>query len=307
MLFTCVLFFYAVAAQKVSAVADREKILIGEQVVIQLKLEDVNTKNYLLQNWFAFNDSFPHIQVVKKEPEDTVEINGLTTYIQKITVTSFDSGRWVIPPMQIALQDNVTGKQTTLGTDSIFIDVLPVDVSSMTDYHPLKDIIEVETKPDYFLYAAIAASVILLAVLIWQLAKRSKKKKLQPAKPAYKATALENAIKQLKELAQKKPSTAEQVKSFYAQLSDIGRKYFSEQLNIKASYVTSDELMFILSVYLQEEKRRTSLFQLFRLIDAVKFAKYIPGAPQHEDAIEIAIASLQYIDQQIKQSRQHDN
>ena len=65
--------------------------------------------------------------------------------------------------------------------------------------------------------------------------------------------------------------------------------------------------MISIIVYLQDEKKRTSFFQLLRLIDAVKFAKYIPTPSQQEDTIAIAIASLQHIDQQIKQTKQHDN
>ena len=305
--FTCALFFYSTNAQKVSVVADREKILLGEQIVVQLKLEDVNTQNFSLEKWFTLNDSIPHIQVVKKDTLDTVDINGLSTYLQKITITSFDSGRWSIAPIQVVIQDRVTGKQTILGSDSIFIDVLPVDVSGLQDYHPLKDILEVKTKPDYFLIAVIGISVILLAVLVWLFIKQFKKKKLQPVKPVYKASALENAIKKMKELAKQNTTTAEQVKLFYVKLSDISREYFQEQLHIKASYITSDELMISIIVYLQDEKKRTSFFQLLRLIDAVKFAKYIPTPSQQEDTIAIAIASLQHIDQQIKQTKQHDN
>src|SRR3954468_9838937 len=105
MFFTCALFFYSANAQKVSAVADREKILIGEQIIVQLKLEDVNAQNFSLEKWFTLNDSIPHIQIVKKDTLDTVNINGLSTYLQKITITSFDSGRWAIAPMQVVLQD----------------------------------------------------------------------------------------------------------------------------------------------------------------------------------------------------------
>jgi hypothetical protein len=305
--FTCVLFLYSVNAQKVSVVADREKILIGEQIVVQLKLEDVNTQNFSLEKWFTLNDSIPHIQVVKKDTLDTVDINGLSTYLQKITITSFDSGRWAVAPMQVVLQNRATGKETVLGSDSIFIDVLPVDVSGLQEYHPLKDILEVKAKPDYFLIAIIAISVILLAVLTWLFIKQFKKKKLQPVKPAYKASALENAIRKIKELSKHTPATQEQMKIFYGSLSDICREYFQEQLHIKASYITSDELMIAIIVYLQNETKRTSFFQLLRLIDAVKFAKYVPASSQQQEAIETAIASLQHIDQQIKQTKQHDN
>jgi hypothetical protein len=61
--------------------------------------------------------------------------------------------------------------------------------------------------------------------------------------------------------------------------------------------------MVTLIVYLQDEKRRTAFYQLLRLTDVVKFAKYIPEAVQNNEAVETAIASLQHIDQLIKQTK----
>lgn len=307
MLFTCALFYYATDAQKVSVTADRTKILLGEQIVVQLKAEDINEKNDFLQNWFLFNDSAAHIQIVKKEPVDTIEINGLNTYLQKIIITSFDSGRWQITPASLILQNRATGSKMVLKADSLFIEVLPVDVSGLMDYHVLKDIIDVEAKPDYWLYILIAASVIVLAVLIWLYIKQLSKKKLQPVKAVYKGTVLEHALEKLKALQQQNLSAKGQVKLFYTGLSEICREYFSEQLNIDASHITSDELMVAVMVYLQDEKRRTAFFQLLRLIDAVKFAKYLPEGIQDDEAITTAITSLQHIDQLIKQAKQHDN
>lgn len=303
MLLTCALFFYAGDAQKISVTADRTKILLGEQIVVQLKAEDINDKTDFLQNWFLFNDSSEHIKIVKKEPVDTIEINGLNTYLQKIIITSFDSGRWQITPPPVIVQNRATGSTTVLKADSLFIEVLPVDVSGLMDYHVLKDIIDVDAKPDYLLYILIAVSAIVLAVLVWLYFKQLSKKKLQPVKAVYKGTALEHALKKIKELQQQNLSAKGQVKLFYTGLSEICREYFSEQLNIKASNITSDELMVAIIVYLQDEKRRTAFFQLLRLIDAVKFAKYLPDETQYDEAIVTAIKSLQHIDQLIKQTK----
>lgn len=306
MFITCFFFYYVAHAQKVFAITDREKILIGEQIILQLKLEDVNPQRTALENWFTIPDSIPHIQIIDKGKLDTVNVNGLTTYIQKFTLTSFDSGRWSIAPMQLKLSDNTTGKQTILGTDSIYVDVLSVDVSGLQDYHPLKEIVDVKTKPDYFFIGMIILSVVVLGVLVWIFVKQFKKRKLQPIKPLYKATALEKAISKIKTLSQKNADTLSLARSFYTELNEICRDYFAEQLHIKASNITSDELMLATIVYLQDDKKRTAFFQLLRLTDAVKFAKYVPSQNQKEEAITNAISSLQHIDQQIKQIMQHD-
>ena len=305
--FLCALFFYAGNAQRLSVTADRTKILLGEQVVLQLKAEDINASVNTLQNWFAIADTGNHISVVKRDIIDTVSVNALTSYIQKITITSFDSGRWQLAPLSLFIKDNVTGRQTKLVSDSLFIDVLPVDVSAMPDYHPIKDIIEVEAKPKYGLYAAIALAVIAVGITTWWLIRRLRQKKTAPVKQAYEGTALEQALKQIKKLQQDDLPAKGQVKLFYATLADICRKYVSAQLGVNAMLYTSDELMVLLVVYLQDEQKRIPFFQLLRLIDVVKFAKYTPSADQHEAAMANATASLQHIDKIIKQTRQHDS
>lgn len=301
-------FFFFVSniyAQNISATIDRNKILIGEQVVLQLKAEDINERLSFLQNWFNIPDTVAHLQIVKREKIDTAEVGGLTTYIQKITVTSFDSGRWKLGPLQLMLQDRTTGKQTILKTDSVVLEVLPVDVSSMENYHDVKDIIAVEVKPDYTLYIAIALSAIVLGILVWLFLKNRKKKKEAPPKPVYKGTQLEYALQKIKELKSEDLISKQQMKLFYTRLTDICRNYFSEQLGVRSSQATSDELMILLRVYLQDEKHRTQFYQLLRLADAVKFAKYLPGEQQNNEAIETAIASLRHIDALTQRKAQH--
>ncbi len=292
-------------AQTVSAVTDRNKILIGEQVVLQLKAEDINTTKTLLDSWFTVFDSSNHIQIIKREPVDTVNINGQTTYLQKITLTSFDSGRWKLAPLKITFTDRVTGKQSSLQTDSVALEVIPVNVSVLKNYHDVKDILDVPVQTNYMLYAIITAVVIILAIISWLIIKRFKNKKPAAAKPVYKGTALEHAIQQIKELQQQNLSGKVNIKLFYTKLTTICRDYFEDQLQVRSSQATSDELMILLGVYLQDEKMRTAFYQLLRLSDAVKFAKYLPGEEQNKQAIDTAIASLTHVDGLVKQIKQH--
>ena len=69
--------------KKITATTDRNKILIGEQVELVVKAEELNARTSTLQSWFSITDSTGHIQVLKRDAIDTVELNGFTTYIQK--------------------------------------------------------------------------------------------------------------------------------------------------------------------------------------------------------------------------------
>ena len=101
------------------------------------------------------------------------------------------------------------------------------------------------------------------------------------------------------------PAIQRQVKLFYTRLSDILRNYFNDKFNVHSSQATSDELMVLLSVYLQDEKDRTQFYQLLRLSDAVKFAKYIPSNDQNEAAVQIAINTLQHMDKLTERIKQN--
>jgi preprotein translocase subunit Sec61beta len=297
--FLC-LFFSNASTQKLTAVADRNKILIGEQVSLIVKAEDINTRTSELPAWISFYDSSGHIQFIKQEAIDTIEFKGYTTYIQNLAITSFDSGRWVLPPLKLLLRDKESGKQTILATsDSIALEVLPVDVSGLKQYHDIKEIQEVEAKPNYVLYVAIALSIIGLTILVWLLLKK-KKQLPKEISPAYKETALASALKQIKELEDEKLPQQGKVKLFYTRITDICRRYFNEQLQVRSAQLTSDEIMLRLSVYLQHQKRRSELYQLLRLADAAKFAKYKPSTEENASAIATAVESLKHIDNMVQ-------
>src|SRR4051794_23294278 len=60
------LFLFSAAAQQVSATIDRDKILLGEQVTLQLKAEEIRTEDNPIVAWFNLPDTINHLEVVKR-------------------------------------------------------------------------------------------------------------------------------------------------------------------------------------------------------------------------------------------------
>jgi hypothetical protein len=286
----------AASAQQVSAAIDRDKILLGEQITLQLKAEGIRTKDNPIVAWFNLPDTVNHLEVVKRSPIDTLDVDGSTTYMQNFTITSFDSGKWILPAMQLKLQNS----NTVLMTDSFTIEVLPVDVSNLKQYHEMKDIIPVEVKTDWRRVFIFAVILVAMAIFIYYLTKRKKK---QPAvkQLTVKPSLFEDTIAKLEALQKEAlPATI-----FYARLDAICRTYLQEQLYIRALHLTQDELTQQLSAYLQQQEVRIAFYQLLRLINAVKFAKYTPPASQQAESINTAKATVQYIHYQLQRSQQH--
>ena len=295
-LVSCIfLLLTSASAQQVSASIDRDKILIGEQITLQLKAENIRTGDNPVAVWFNLPDTINHLEVVKRSPIDTLDVDGSTTYMQNLVVTSFDSGKWTLPAMPLKLQNN----NAVLTTDSFAIEVLPVDVSNLQQYHEMKDIIPVEVKTDWWRVGIIAAILVAMAILIYYLTKR---KKAQPAAKqlTVKPTLFEETIAKLEALQKEAPPST----VFYARLDAICRTYLQEQLYIRALHLTQDELTQQLNVYLQQQDIRIAFYQLLRLINAVKFAKYAPPAAQQAESINTAKATVQYIHYQLQRTTQ---
>ena len=285
-LIACSLLCLSANAQQVSASIDRDKILLGEQITLQLKAENINDQDNPIVAWFNLPDTINHLEVVKRSPVDTLDVNGTTTYAQNLTITSFDSGKWVLPAMQLRLQNS----KAALSTDSFEIEVLPVDVSNLQQYHPMKDIIPVEVKTDWMRIFIFAAILVAMAILIYYLIKIKKK---QPAvkQLTVKPSLFEDTIARLEALQKENLPPV----IFYAKLDTICRTYIQEQLYIRALHLTQDELTQQLNVYLQQQDVRIAFYQLLRLMNAVKFAKYTPPAAQQAESINTAKATVQYI------------
>ncbi len=282
-------------AQQASATVDREKILLGEQIILQLKLEDFNPRTSFIVSWFHVPDTINHIEVVKRQAVDTIDVGGLTTYVQEITITSFDSGKWQLPPLILTAQDKASGAQTQIKASDISIEVLPVDVSNLAGYHDIKDIIEVKVQNNPWIIGIIALVTLLSVIALIRLM-RKKQKAVIVAKPLLRGTPLERAMEKIEVLQKENLPAKKQTKLFYSKLDVICRDFLEEEFHIHALQSTSDELMIQLSVYLQQESMRTKFYQLLRLSDAVKFAKYIPAEDQNKEAVHTAIKSLQNFD-----------
>jgi hypothetical protein len=282
-------------AQRASAIVDRQKILLGEQFQLELRLEGLATNQTAVVRWFNLSDTFNHLEVVNRLKIDTIDMNGNHTYIQKIMVTGFDSGRWVIPALSVYVARIGSSNPEMLQTQPIAVDVLPVDVSAMQDYHPIKDILEVQPKYDWWLWIAIGAGVLLLAALVVWLLKRKKKEK--PIVVKHKLPALEEALQALSALRNSNITNSLSSREFYLELENIYRRYFSRVLRFDAMQTTPDELMLRLKVDLQSNEFQTPFFQLIRLVAAVKYAKFQPSNSERSSDLDLTTSTIKHVDQ----------
>ncbi|RFM26577.1 hypothetical protein [Deminuibacter soli] len=300
-LLACIFCCTTAHAQRLSVTTDRDKILLGEQVMLELRLEDVNPRTSDIKEWFVIPDTANHIEVLQRQAIDTVDIGGSNTYVQRIVFTSFDSGRWQLPPFSVTVIDKATGKANVFNRPDLYIDVLPVDVSQLKDYHEMKDIAVVQVKSYTWIIIGAVAIGLLIIWLLWKFVIKkmlAKPKKAVPA--AVKGDALQTALQQLAQLKTERPDTPAAVKAWFIRLDDTCRNYTAQTALPRALQLTTDELMVALQAKLANTQLRTDFYQLLRLCDAVKFAKYVPDYAQQQQAVDTAVDCIRQTDQTLK-------
>ena len=276
-------------SQKISATVDRDKILIGEQVELKELVTDVDKNQKNVSQWFSLPDSFNHFEIIKRFPIDTIAVEGSINYSQKIILTSFDSGKWQIPVIDISFTNN-----QIIHSDSIEISVLPVDVSNLKDYHDFKEIVEVKAETDWLFIGAVAALLVVSVILIYGLFRYWKKRKAL-SKKGHTQLGIKEALEQLDLLQQKGLIEKNRHKLYFTELILICRNFSDTQLQIFSADKTTDEYMLLLKNKVGNETTQTKYFQLLRLSDAVKFAKFLPSKTDCEEAMADAKKFVQTI------------
>ncbi len=272
--------------QAVTATVDRDKILIGEQINLLLKTDNIQS----ITQWFNLPDTINHLEVVNRSKIDTIDIAGNTIYQQNIAITSFDSGHWQLPALTL-----VGGNNVNYTTPPIELDVLPVDVSELQDYHDIKDIVEVEEQSSYLIIILIALITLISLVAIIILMRKKRAVAVKVPTLTGNLSPLEWARQELNKLKAENHFGQNRVKQHYQQLTNITRQFFHLQLRHKSLQQTTDEWMVNLHSLPVNQDIKTSFLQLLRLADTVKFAKYQPPAFENEQSIPVALQMIESV------------
>lgn len=264
------------SAQKVSAIVSRDKIRMGEQLELKLKVEPTSNEQLTIDTWFNVPDTFQHFQVAVRKPIDTSSIAATKTYTQIITITSFDTGKFTLPAFNVV----IGGK--FFQTREIPITVVAVDVRMRKDYNDIKDIIEPEPEQDYTTWIAIAVVVVLVIALFfiirWLMGRR-KGNLTMPSPPL----TIEEALKKLDALVPVYQDKEYQL--FFIQLIAICKGYSDNQLHITTYSKTTVEYVSVIRQKITDQALLQQYIQLLHWADSVKFAKSIPTPEECQQSL----------------------
>ena len=283
---------------KPGAELDKEHILIGQQAHLVLSVGYPKDQQAPVIGWPTVADTITgKIDVVAAGVIDTLLADpndpGLSRQTRTLTITSWDSGYWAVPPFVFTINGD------TMETRAMLLTVNTVEVDTAAAIKDIKEIYEVpygwtdwlrENWPWVAGGAAATAVVAAVVIMLIRRARRPKKAVIaaEPEKPLHVRTLLA-----LEEVDKKKLWQQGLVKEHHSAVTDILRGYIEERFQVPALESTTDDLLSILRMSSMGAGQREQLANLLRMADMVKFAKWTPLPTENEQLLAGAIKLVQ--------------
>jgi len=304
-LFFCTMLFvsHLIGQTTVKATLERDSLRVGEQIHLLLTATANSGVNVHFPLFSSGDTLCEKVEVIGYSSIDTIKGNISFKYSQKVTITSFDSGRYKLPPLKFVFQ-----QKDTLRTDTLrlyvtnLIDLRKIDTTRRDTSLGILDIKPVLETPftfeefwarfQWLVWALVIGAIVTFG--IWYYLK--KRKLNQPIiiyqKPKEPAHVI--AYRLLDELKEKKLWQQNRVKLYYIELTDILRIYIENRYNIAAMELTSHEILTHFQHNKLIDANATELLQQILLTaDMVKFAKSIPLADENDLSLK---NSYQFVD-----------
>jgi len=280
-------------AQQVKAVAkiDTNSIMIGDQVKLKLSFTlPANCKAL----WTPLSDSLcSKIEIVNKSKIDTVysENKLEKTLTQSLTITSFDSGFYNLPPFRFAYHKPNDTSLVYAESNPLMLNVLTVSVDTTKTFKDIKAPLSV---PFTFreLLPWIGGSLAVILIVLFLIYYFNKRKKAEPIlrfphKPTQPFHVI--ALEALEKLRTAKLWQTGHVKQYHTELTDILRKYLEDRFSVSAIEMTTDEILDSLNEFHLPAHLIEKLTSILNLADLVKFAKEQPLPLHHDQSLNFTV------------------
>ncbi|MDB4533607.1 hypothetical protein N9242_01960 [Vicingaceae bacterium] len=287
----------------VNASIDTNFLLIGEQTQIELKVQYRLDGEPVSVQFPTFTDTISEfVEIVTTSSIDTIYPDqsdlSLVQQVQRITVTSFDSGSYIIPYFEFNINNGL------FQTGPIQIEVRPMQIDTAEAIFDIRGPIEepfsiVDWIKNNWLWIAIVLVVLIGGIVLIRFLKNRPEKIIEeevvPEIPPH-ITALEK----LNKLREDKLWQDGKVKLFHSEISEIVREYLERRYSVHALENTTDEIMQSIRFHGILPGQLTKLNQILILSDLVKFAKEKPLASENDMSLLNAIEFVENTQQIIE-------
>ncbi len=270
---------------------DSNYILVGDQ--INLTLEVSCPADYMVE-WPQLNDTIiAAIEILGKSKIDSSYSADKSQLLLKqvIRITSFDSGYYAIPPLQIKYKEADGQLIQNTETEALLLEVSSIPVNLEEEIKDIKAPIEA---PYTFKEALPWIIGLLLSIAIgfavyYYMRKRKKDEPVFKTSTKPKVPPHRIALDALDNLRYKKVWQSGLIKDYHTELTDIIRDYISNRFYIHALEMTTDEILEALDGTSTNDQAKQKIRQTFTMADLVKFAKMQPLPLEHDTSLNNAI------------------
>lgn len=285
------LILFPVASQgqqlRTYAEIDTNDVLIGDQVGLMLNIiSDLKTEVV----WPSIPDTIGNLDVISRSKIDTLDSNNTRYMSRKFVVTSFDSGRFEIPPFVFMYEQEGREGLYPAETEPLYLSFATVAVDTAK---PIKDIKspfdEPVTLDEYIWYIVGAVAIIAAVIVIIWFVKRRKPRAVEKMDYDPRIPPHVLALEGLKQLEDEKLWQKGRVKSYHIRLTDIIRTYIERRFDVMAMEMTTPEIVDGMHRANIDSNLTEDIRKVLELADMVKFAKMEPLPDENTSGMTIAV------------------
>lgn len=258
----------------------RQSATVGDPIDLTLRLRYDNNRQLVAP---VIGAQFGSLEVLK----DTIlaegtDTDGRKSYVRRLRLVAFRPGSLWTPPMAGELVDS-TGFATPWQSDSLLIDIVSVIGDADPDTLDIKALKSLYSLPESnWIYWAISAAILALALVVWWLWRRRKHPETAGA-PVPDAPAWEVALHDLNELPRQIDPDTDGGRQWYFRLSEILRRYLDHRYGWNSMDETTSQILRRLPHAPFDNGRRERAREFFLVADRVRYAR----SPAREGLPEI--------------------
>lgn len=271
---------------KVTSAFDSSRIYIGDQIKFTVTVDKPEGLKLELP---AFKDTITkNIEILSGPFVDSSRQNGRMKIIQKYLITSFDSGRHLVPPVYTEIKNESGLKR--FYSDYALLEVIRIKIAP-ADTAKIFDIIKPYRAPvtvgEILPWVLIASVIAALSWFVYRYIKRHKKSAGETETIRIPDPAHIIALHDLEMLREEKLWQRGEIKLYYTRLTEILRQYLENRFNVfSLELTTSETLAELVRTGFKKDGSYGLLKNILTSADLVKFAKYSPEPDEHESVFQ---------------------
>jgi hypothetical protein len=281
--------FSSASAQdvKVKSSFDSTRIFIGDQIRFTVTIEKPAGLKLILP---ALKDTLiKNIEIVSGPVVDSTPQGGRMKIIQRYLVTSFDSGRYQVPPVFAEIKNENGLKR--FYSDYSLLKVMRVKIAPPDTVSKIFDIVKPYRAPvtvgevlPWVLIVALAAGLVWLAI---RYIRKLRSTGREPEVIINPDPAHVIALRELERLRDEKLWQSGEIKKYYTRLTEVLRQYLENRYRVYSlELTTSETLVALVKTGFKRDGSYSQLKNVLTSADLVKFAKYNPEPSENESVFQ---------------------